>query len=298
MSLFQRPFEGLSVSVSISESDEAADRGFPTWQVNRLTLQIVSALIGQGASVLFGHDWREDGIMQAVYGFAQQVQPSLTEVREGTGRQPLLRNFLAWPDVPYLSNAEREELSSTLQVEEAKLPQELRGSEPAARAAGRSSRLHRYLRARSLTDVRERLTSLANARLCIGGRKVGFEGRYPGIVEEALFSVRQGKPLYLVGFLGGAARQVIRAINGENLPEDPDDGIQTNNIYRDPPIGEVLDRQNNGDDVWREFNRIGLRAIAESNGLTEDENAELFRTPVIDKVIHLLLTGLSRISNS
>jgi hypothetical protein len=56
MSTPQRPLQGRSVSLSISETDDSADRGFPAWQVNRVTVQLAAALIGQGASVVFGHD--------------------------------------------------------------------------------------------------------------------------------------------------------------------------------------------------------------------------------------------------
>jgi hypothetical protein len=112
MTAINRPLAGKVVNVSISESDDSPKRGFPKWQVNRVTLQIVSALFGQGAGIVFGHDWREDGVMEAVHGFALQVQPPLPlppEVAEAD-RQPLLRNILPWPDVPRLTESEQDQL--------------------------------------------------------------------------------------------------------------------------------------------------------------------------------------------
>jgi hypothetical protein len=93
VTLTDRPLAGCIVNLSISESDDSAERGFPSWQVNRVTLQIVAALFGQGASVVFGHDWREDGVMQAVYGFARQVQPPvpLSPTKAVAEAQPLLK---------------------------------------------------------------------------------------------------------------------------------------------------------------------------------------------------------------
>jgi hypothetical protein len=96
----RRPLAGCVVNVSVSESGDNASRGFPIWQVNRATLQVVAALFGQGATVIFGHDWREDGVMEAVYGFARQMQPPvpLPTVEAQPAGEAILRNLLPWPD--------------------------------------------------------------------------------------------------------------------------------------------------------------------------------------------------------
>ena len=100
MNTFQRPLTECVVNISISESDDSAERGFPAWQVNRVIVQLVTALFGQGAGVVFGHDWREDGMMEAVHSIAGQMQRPVAlsqEEAEAVG-QPLLRNLLPWPD--------------------------------------------------------------------------------------------------------------------------------------------------------------------------------------------------------
>lgn len=296
----QRPLTDCIVNLSISETEESDRRGFPIWQVNRVTLQLVSALFGQGAGVAFGHDWREDGVMEAVYGFARQVQPPvpLLSMDAEAISQPLLRNLLPWPKTPRLSEAEQEQLSATLRIESAGLPETLRAVEADARRAGPDDRLFVYARARGLTYLRHKLGEMCNARLCIGGRRFGYQGRYPGIVEEALLAVRENKPLYLAGFLGGAAEQVVNAIEGKPITDDfcPDPPLV--GLYLNPPVRELgfeddrtLDRQA----VWREFTEAGRDRFATTNGLTVEENDELFHTPVVDNVIELVLTGLSRI---
>jgi len=304
MSLFQRPLQGLVVGLSISESDDSAQRGFPSWQVNRVTLQVVSALFGQGAGVVFGHDWREDGVMEAVHGFARQMQPpdSLSPDEAKAAGQPLLENLLPWPDTPELSRKDRERLASTLHVEEAGLPFELVPVSVAARRAGPNSAFFRYVRARGLTHLRHRLLDRTLVRLCLGGKRGGSQGRYPGIVEEALLNIENGQPLFLTGLLGGATRQVIDAIEGESLPEAFCPPTTLNEIYRNPPPDVVeldpitqSDRQINPRQVWSTFQKAGLKGISQRNHLNDDENAELFHTPVLDRAIQLVLTGLSRI---
>ena len=61
MTAINRPLAGLAVNLSVSQSDDTLKHGYPTWQVNRVTLQFVAALFGQlhpvwsiPASILFG----------------------------------------------------------------------------------------------------------------------------------------------------------------------------------------------------------------------------------------------------
>lgn len=302
MNPIDRPLAGCVVNISISESDDSAKRGFPEWQVNRVTLQTVSALFGQGASVIFGHDWRDDGVMDAVYGFARQMQspiPLSREDVEATDRQ-LLINLLPWPDTPSLDARLREQLSSTLRVESAGLPEELRNLDNEARDAGPQSPLYQYLRARGLTFLRHQLNEICHARLCLGGRRSGSAGRFPGVIEEALLALRSSKPLYLAGLLGGAAQQIVEAIEGNEMPDDFCPRTPVEALYTNPPIKEddnetLRDRDIDRAAVWKEFAEAEHKRIAEANRLTIEENEELFHTPVLDRVIELVLISLSRL---
>jgi hypothetical protein len=289
-----RLLTGCSVNLSISESDDSNRLGHPSWQVNRTTLQIVAALFGQGASVVFGHDWRDDGVMQAVYGFAQQVQapiplPRGEAVREG---QPLLRNMLPWPDQPFLASVDLDRLSPTLCVQSAGLPADLRDYE---RRASSDGRVYKYLRARALTHLRRELNRASTARLCLGGRLTGFAGRYPGIVEEAYLAVSAGKPLFVSSLLGGAAHWIVRALERQEKSDELPVNSEVDSLYRDPPVpnrgGE--DCVINSRLVWEALAARGPDGLR--NGLTHEQNLELFHTPVVERVIELMLIGLSHV---
>ena len=280
----------------------ARSHGFPNWQVNRTTLQIVAALFGQGASVVFGHNWQEDGVMEAVYGFARQVQAPIPVSPEQAAAesQPLLRNLLPWPDKPYLSDRELEQLESTLKVELAGLPKELEPFDVEGRHLEPNSGLYRYLRARGLTFLRHRLNDVSHVRLCLGGRRSEYGGRYPGVIEEAFVAVKAQKPLYLAGFLGGATEQVIDAIEGKQITDDFCPPTPLQGLYDAPPLKElnqatrddrIIDRMS----VWNTFAEAGSKQFAATNGLTAEENRELHHTPVVDRAIELVLIGLSHL---
>src|SRR5207247_1977966 len=78
--------------------------------------------------------------------------------------------------------------------------------------------LGRYAWARSLTVMREEMNKKTSARVILGGQVTGFKGKYPGLLEEALFALRSGKPVYLVGGFGGCTRAIVDALKG-GVPE-------------------------------------------------------------------------------
>jgi hypothetical protein len=242
--------------------------------------------------------------MEAVHGFAQQMQPPvpLSVKQAQTAGQPLLINLVPWPDAPRLSEVERERLASTLRVEAVGLPDDVASFEVTARNDPNGS-LYQYLRARALTYLRQCLNALCDARLCLGGRTSGFAGRYPGIIEEAFLAVQNEIPLYLAGSMGGAARQVISAFTGEELPNNFCIPNETYRLYKTPPVAErhtnsnsdhVADRRA----VWSAFQSAGIQTLAKTNRLTHEENEELFYTPSLDRIAQLTLIGVSRLRSS
>jgi len=262
--------------------------------MDHVVRQVVFALLGQGAGVLFGHDWRKHGVMEAVHGFARQMQSATLPFQDDA---PLLHNLLPWPDQPELEENERDQLASTLVLQTAGLPPELAEHADAA-LQNRSSPLYRYFRARGLTHLRRQLTERTAARICLGGPRSGSAGRYPGIIEEALLSVQNRQPLYISGLLGGATQQVIDAICQRPMPENFCAVGPMSALYQHPPgpletdAETLADRQLDRVAVWQTFAQLGVAGLAEYNGLSEGQNIELFTTPSLDRVIQLMLTGL------
>lgn len=295
----QRPLNGLRVALSISESDDTSTLGFPPSQVNRVVAQFATALLGQGATTLFGHDWREDGVMEAIHAAAQTMQPPRNTFNEAQS-EPLLQNFIAWPDKPALPLDELERLRESLRVTKVDNPPGL-----VRWPTTHSSPLeYEYLRARALTRMRREISLVSHACVCIGGRVISFQGRYPGIIEEAVFALRNERALFLVGALGGATREIIETIEQRRYRFTQNtDEIQQKRVVYDSP--EFLERNEDPDDaifdfdgVHEQFRRHGLEGLASRNRLSVEENLELFRTPSIERALQLVLIGLSRIKYS
>src|SRR5262249_52426005 len=76
---------------------------------------------------------------------------------------------------------------------------------------------HRYVRARSLTVMREAMVAETDARILLGGRVSGHQGKYPGILEEAALTLGR-RPIFLIGAFGGCTRLIIRALRDKERP--------------------------------------------------------------------------------
>src|SRR5215472_5205297 len=97
----RQPLKGVTIGLSLSENTaDMSIRGLPSDQVHKLVLRFSQTFLAHGACIVFGHDWRTDGLMEAVYDLAVRYS-SLTE--EGSPESPRLRNIVPWPSHPALS---------------------------------------------------------------------------------------------------------------------------------------------------------------------------------------------------
>jgi hypothetical protein len=75
-------------------------------------------------------------------------------------------------------------------------------------------------KALALTELRRRLASDCDARVCLGGRearlatdKIG--GFYAGVIEEAYYTAVAGKPVYFSSCFGGACGSLVTYLKGQ-----------------------------------------------------------------------------------
>ncbi len=124
-----------------------------------------------------------------------------------------------------------------------------------------------------------------------------YSGRIPGVVEEALESLKTGQPLFLVGAFGGAAAMVIDLLEGRPREDF------TWDYQRAAPHAEGMRAlyQARGP-AWEDYNEmtnlfraVGVAGLANQNGLTVEENQELFWTRNLARTVELLMEGLTRI---
>ena len=242
-----------SVNISVSPCEDAARLGYDDHQINRIVIRMAQYFLDHDMRVIFGHDWREDGVMRAVADFAGKVaaRAAQDDVSEAEAR---MLNV-----VP----ATRASLSGAAMVAQRDSGGVLKVtpfSEFARRVADQVGIEHpgpgadpQQLRKWELTALRHWLTALLapGCRICLGGRLHGFEGDEPGVMQEARLALARDKPLYLMGGFGGAARA----------------------------FGSESDIRKRYRDAW--------------NGLDDGDKDDLFTTTDIEYAIRLISRGIA-----
>lgn len=137
---------------------------------------------------------------------------------------------------------------------------------------------------RALTGMRRYLQRHTSARVFLGGKRSGFHGEIPGLMEEALLAAQAEQPIYLAGGFGGVTADIIRALGvdeGSWLPPD---------ASAEPP-----------DPRWEDgYARLAAHAARPhwrglGNGLDDDENRRLAATHRPSDIAALVSLGLGRL---
>ncbi len=313
-----RSLLGKRINISISEHEpDLKRRGLTIQEMNGFVVQMAQALIANEAIVAFGHDWRDDGVMQEIYRFGETHQQVVLSEDERPG---LIENYCFWGMKSGLNDRERGHLRGILDIVDCDRPDDQRLANYSA-LLDVPPKYRGYAFARALTNMRRTMTKKIFARICLGGRDMnpkqpekGPSGRCPGVVEEALLSCLADQPLYLSGLLGGVTQQVINAIDSRDshlefrLPDEIATAYDGTELGKKPnPAAHTTktvlqktysyDGPLTSDEILEIFKRYGIKRLAKNNGLSEDENRYLFSAATIDEVIGWVLTGLARLKD-
>jgi hypothetical protein len=127
------------------------------------------------------------------------------------------------------------------------------------------------------------MTENTHGRILIGGKRVGFQGDMPGLLEEALLTVEQGQPIYLAGGFGGITLDIAIALG-------VDDGRWFPALPNAPAADE---RIVNGMTRLTEATKVtGGKSL--DNGLTQAETQRLAVCHRPSEIAALVSLGLGR----
>jgi hypothetical protein len=290
---------GSLVGLSISECHDLTPRGFSKTHLRDTLIEFTRQLLSRDADIAYG------GYLHAE-GFTRQLF-EVVGMHNASGAPATYRpthNYLAWPLHLKVDEDREAELDAVASIYRVPMPTDLVADfgldlqvyvEP-------DSTLHRYIWARCLTAMREQLNNAVHVRVLMGGKVKGYAGKYPGLLGEAYIALRAEKPLFLLGAFGGCTCAVSELLTGgrpESLTLEfqcQDENYQSfieeynKRTATRPALGlEPIDYEQVGE-AFRSVGMAGLR-----NGLTFEENRQLFDAIDLDEIIHLVLKGLSNL---
>ena len=275
----KRMLHGWVVGISVSDSDDLAAHGYGPGDVNRVIVRLSEALLSAGARLVFGHDWRPDGVMDAICRIAVGFQ-SLPKDR---APDPLIQNLIPWPDKPILEPELRNELEQRglLRVVTVAIPQN-----------NWSSANYPIARAIALTQLRRRLVDLTNARVCLGGKEKNVQGFHAGVIEEAYNAAVAKHPVYVGRFLGGAAAKLVAGITHPNVKQKAFRVVegkenQHNEVLKSTCANLVAEK-----DLSSGFQS---ESMEKASGLNTDDWQRLLNAPDIEVFSTLVIRGLGQL---
>jgi SLOG cluster2 len=268
---------GIRIGISVSESPDLYRLGLTETHFRLALGEISRSVLVSGGSLAYGGYLSPEGYTTFL---VQELQ------RYSRRDQPLLI-CLAWQEHRKLSLSEfrkrRKDLGLFGRIVCLDLsgkeidPATDRGEDPVVvEDAG-------ILRA-GLTAMRRYMAMQTQGRVLMGGKRNGFQGEIPGLMEEVLLSIEAGQPVYLAGGFGGVTADIVEALGV--------DGNAWLTKRTDAPP----------DDPRWITGRERLRAVSSSatwkglqNGLSDDENQRLAATHRPSDIAALVSMGLGRL---
>jgi hypothetical protein len=268
---------GACIAISVSESPDLERLGLLEIHFRLALGEIARSVLVSGGTLAYGGYLRREGYTTFLI---QELQ------KYGRRDSPLLI-CLAWQEHRELKlselNARADELGLLGRI--VCLDPDGGETDPARdRDEAAQSIADPALRWRALTGMRRYMAAHTHGRVLLGGRRGGFQGEIPGLMEEALISLERAHPVYLAGGFGGVTADIAQALG-------VDDGAWL------PPLADALPP----DPRW-EDGCARLRAHAASpawtgpnNGLSDDENRRLAASHRPSDIAALVSLGLGRL---
>ncbi|MFV8750754.1 TIR domain-containing protein [Nannocystaceae bacterium ST9] len=295
-----RRLQGVRIALSAGESRDLARRGLIADHLQTAMLDLCCQLLTRGASLAYGGHLDPRGYTLALLDLA------LTHQAIGLPAIERIECYLAWSRAPMapamLAKLAQHQRAATWKLVPRPAGIEdldpVRFGEALSEPLAPCSAIDRYAIARSMTSMREQQTADIDARVVMGGKLDDYTGRMPGVLEEVLLTMQADKPTFVIGAFGGAAGMIADVLAGHDRVE------MTWAHHRGAPhlveMRELYERREGSFLDYpemlaflRERGPAGL-----NNGLSDEQNRELWRTRELGRIVALVLEGLTRVRGS
>lgn len=287
----------IGLSTSTGSPDVLADlaRLGLTRQHHDLTLRAIArAVLVQGGTLAYGGHLETDGctpiLMDEVERYAHQTDATTAEVDQYDA-QAALWLVASWAAHRGQSLQRLREVDAALSLHGRLRCLDLQGAviDLAADRLGlgeaqRPPAVSDAAAKAGLTAMRQYLDNSTQARVLLGGKRRGYSGDAPGLLEEALLTLNGKRPVYLVGGLGGITAHMVAELDPA-CADQADPGVTLDDKSRQA-MKTFLDM----------LGPVGARWAALRNGLTDKENRQLATSHRPAEIAALICRGLQALA--
>lgn len=288
--LVLRKLAGKKIAISVSENEDLGRLGMSIQHINDISIELARYIIANGGTTIYGGDLRQGGFTYYFSELARQYKIA----NDDTFR---FINYFPFPN----SKAITREVEIDFKAKQVKpqilpLPEKLKNIDINRFYDPNNNLDDRLVFAECFRDMRIHMAKDCSARVVLGGKLTGYLGFIPGVIEEALTTLEQSKPLYLIGGFGGATARFISLIKGEEAEELSNDYQYKTDFlkeYRHRLAEEYpwMDYQI----LTKEIKAFNIERLSWLNKLSIAENEILFYSKNIHEILYLVIKGLKAI---
>jgi SLOG-like protein/TIR domain-containing protein len=288
----------VSIGISISDParEELLNLGHDERHIINLSQSIARSILFSNGTLTYGGDLRPSGFTEYLFEEAKIVQDILKEDK------CYIKNFISWPiykadtETIFKWKSKYNKIAEMIEVK----PHDIVTGKDIESFLPPSNPDNRLIWSLCLTKMRNEMIAACDVRICAGGKLSGYKGKYPGVLEEIDIAIQHNKPIYLIGGFGGVTSRVCDLLLSHTVPEELTTAWQINNT---PAYNELVEKISKNDDydnvnydaIVKNIKTLGLKGISKNNGLTPEQNLQLFKTQFVDEAISLILQGVSQV---
>lgn len=279
---------GKSIAISVSENEDLEKLGFTVQHLNDITIEIARHIIANDGKALYGGDLRQNGFTNLFSELSNQYK----KINDDTSG---FVNYFVFPNTKQLTQSTRIHfLSKNIEIHEVEDPKSLT-IDYNSKYDPKTNIEHRYIYSECFKEMRIQMAKDCTARVLVGGKVTNYLGYIPGVIEEALYTLRENKPLFLVGAFGGATEKLIKLIKGEAVEELTNDfQYNTEFLIKFKDYVNPKCDYTDYDKLKTDLSKFDVKKISDLNGLTIEENEILFSSKNIHQIVYLLMKGLKK----
>jgi hypothetical protein len=286
--------DGIRIAVSVSENEELEQLGLSKQHLKDIMIEVARYLMANGGTLLYGGHLKNEGYTRLFAELSYQYKFLNDKAFSFV-------NYFPFPNSISLTLEIKADFVKQ-QVEPViiEIPKHLGEIDKQREYDPFKNIEDKFIFSECFSDMRNIMAQSSHARIVVGGKQSKFFGYMPGIIEEAFYSLKANKPVYIIGGFGGAAKSLSKVICGE-LPKELTNEFQYNDeilqnfkkVYQEKASVPM-----DYDQLIQFFKQFNLEVFSELNGLSIDENLVLFESQNIHEIVFLVMKGLKHILNN
>ena len=280
---------GRNIAISVSVNEDLEKNGFSEQHLNDISIEIARYIIANDGTAMYGGDLR-------VGGFTYYFSELSNQYKKPDDKSFKFINYFVFPTTKALTRDVRIDFQSKqISIKEIESPKGVIVDNDKEYIPFVNNE-DRFTLCECFKKMRDQMAKDCQARVLVGGKISNYLGYMPGVIEEALSTFLESKPVFLIGGFGGATAKLIELIKGEEVFELTDD-FQYNTKFLKGYKEFIKDKYIYSDyeTIRKKLTEYNVEKLSELNKLSVEENEILFESKNIHEIVYLIMKGLKAI---